>query len=307
MLKKSVAVLMSTYNGELFIREQLDSLLNQKNIEMTLFIRDDGSKDKTVEIIKEYVKNNASIHFMEDNENLKPGASFLKLLKNVVKNEEKFDYYAFADQDDIWLEDKLSAAAEMIGETDTPVIYCSNQYIYKNGKNEGIRFDKVPDLSIVGHVTRNEIYGCTMVMNYALASFTANSKLPSKNYLDLRCHDSWVLLLAMIGGKVVYDKNSYILYRIHENNTIGIPQRPLSERIKRFFNGVTKNNRQECAEVLLANFPDAKFPDRKYLEEFAYYRKSFKKKMGLISDRNICKGKKENSLAFVVKVIFGLV
>jgi len=307
MLNKRIAVLMSTYNGEKFIREQLDSILNQKNADITLYIRDDGSKDGTVGIIREYMKSNSCIHFMNDNKNLRPGASFMKLLVNVVKKEEKFDFYAFADQDDIWLEDKLSAAAEKVGETDKPVLYCSNQYIYKNGNNEGIRFTETPDLSIVGHVTKNEIYGCTMVMNYALAKVITDKKMPSKKYLDLRCHDSWVLHVAMIAGEVIFDENAYILYRIHENNTIGIVDRSLSERIKRFVGGVTKNNRQECAEMLLENFPDEEFPERKYLEEFAYYRKSLKKRLGLIADRKICKGKKESSFLFVIKVIFGYV
>lgn len=303
----SVAVLMSTYNGGKFIREQLDSILSQKNVNMTLYIRDDGSSDDTVEIIREYMKSNASIHFMNDNKNLRPGASFMKLLMSVVRKEEKYDFYAFADQDDIWLEDKLSAAAVKIGETEKPVLYCSNQYIYKSGKNEGIRFHENPDLTVVGHITNNEIYGCTMVMNYALVKLLSDIKMPTKKYLDLRCHDSWVLHVAMIAGEVVYDENAYILYRIHENNTIGIVNRSLGERMKRFFKGVTKNNRQECAEMLLDNFPDTEFPERKYLEEFAYYRKSLKKRFGLIADRKICKGKKERTLFFVIKVIFGYV
>lgn len=265
---------MSTYNGELFIKEQIDSILAQKDVDITLYIRDDGSNDNTVKLIKEYIKKYDCIRFMNDNNNLRPGASFMKLLLSVLKKEKKYDFYAFADQDDIWLENKLSAAVEKIGDNDKPVLYCSNQYIYKNGKNEGIRFNEIPDLSIVGHITKNEIYGCTMVMNYALAKLITDKKMPAKNYLDLRCHDSWVLHVALIAGKVIFDKNAYILYRIHENNTIGIVNRSLGERISRFVHGVTKNNREQCAKMLLANFPNTDFPDRKYLEEFAYYRKA---------------------------------
>lgn len=307
MSNKKIAVLMSTYNGENFIREQLDSILNQKNVDIVLYIRDDGSKDNTVNIIREYMKKNACIRFMKDNKNLRPGASFMKLLLNVIKKEEKYDFYAFSDQDDIWLEDKLSAAAEKIGCTDEPTLYCSNQYIYRNGNNEGLRFRIPPDLSIVGHVTRNEIYGCTMVMNYSLAKLITEKKLPSKRYLQLRCHDSWAFHVAKVAGKVIYDENSHILYRIHDNNTVGVRELTLSERLKRFTVGKTKNIRQETAESLLTNFPDVEFPDRKFIEEFAYYKKSFRYKLGLISDRKICKGKKEKSFIFIMKVILGYI
>ena len=107
MLKKQFAVLMSTYNGELFIKEQIDSILAQKDVDITLYIRDDGSNDNTVKLIKEYIKKYDCIRFMNDNNNLRPGASFMKLLLSVLKKEKKYDFYAFADQDDIWLENKV--------------------------------------------------------------------------------------------------------------------------------------------------------------------------------------------------------
>lgn len=88
MLKKQFAVLMSTYNGELFIKEQIDSILAQKDVDITLYIRDDGSNDNTVKLIKEYIKKYDCIRFMNDNNNLRPGASFMKLLLSVLKKKK---------------------------------------------------------------------------------------------------------------------------------------------------------------------------------------------------------------------------
>ena len=112
MADKKVAIIMSTYNGEPFIRQQLDSILNQtyKNIE--LVVRDDGSKDKTVEIIKEYQEKYENIKFFQG-ENLGFVKSFFELLKLT-----EADYYSYADQDDIWIENKIEPAVNSLNKLD---------------------------------------------------------------------------------------------------------------------------------------------------------------------------------------------
>ena len=91
-----VCVMMSTYNGERFLPEQLDSLLGQQGVETEIYIRDDGSADSTRDIIEKYMRKHANIHFTEGR-NIGPGRSFWELLRYV----SEYDYYAFCDQDDV--------------------------------------------------------------------------------------------------------------------------------------------------------------------------------------------------------------
>ncbi len=301
-----IAVLMSTYNGASYIREQLDSILAQKDVEVTLYVRDDGSSDQTVEIVKEYMTK-AEVHLIVDGENLRPGASFMRLLHYVVKKQPAFEYYAFADQDDIWLEDKLHAAIEMLKTTNKPAIYASNQYIFRDGKNEGLRFTETPDLSLMGHININELYGCTMAMNRELAEAAANVKCPPKEYLDLRCHDSWVFLIACVIGKVFYDKNSYILYRIHSSNSVGIKKLSIIGRLKRMLKGTVKRIRSQAAKMLVEAFPQMTVPEKENLEKIAYYQKGLGRKIALIKIADKCKTAKESKLVFSLKVLFNYI
>ena len=99
-----IAILLSTYNGEKYIKEQIESLLDQTIKNWFLVIRDDGSHDKTVEILKEYSTSYPNKIFIDGSvrENLGAGKSFMHLLKITHA-----DYYMFCDQDDVWMPDKI--------------------------------------------------------------------------------------------------------------------------------------------------------------------------------------------------------
>ena len=126
MSDKKVAVLLSTYNGEKYVGAQIHSILTQTYKNLVLVVRDDGSKDKTVKIVKEFMENNSNIKLVEG-KNLGFIKSFFELLKY-----EDADYYAFADQDDIWLPNKISLAVESLNklEDDVPNMAFSNSDYY---------------------------------------------------------------------------------------------------------------------------------------------------------------------------------
>ena len=124
----TIAVLMSTYNGEKYIKEQLDSIFRQKEVKVTLYVRDDGSTDGTLDIIKLY----HGIILLPFDENKGPGLSFMTLLYHVMGQSTKYDYYAFADQDDIWMDNKLIKAIKQIQNNGECVLYSSNQWLYEN-------------------------------------------------------------------------------------------------------------------------------------------------------------------------------
>lgn len=227
-MKQNVLVLMSTYNGERFIREQIDSILTQKEVNVRLLVRDDGSTDKTLEILNEYQSAGKLTYYT--GENIGPQLSFMHLLQNAPE----CGYYAFADQDDYWLDDKLSCAVCHLQEKEnTPALYFSQTQLVdeKLSPLESVVIN--PLLTFGEALVYKFIGGCTMVLNHKLRT-AISDKLPAK----MPMHDIWIYTFAMaINAFVYFDKTPHILYRQHGNNTVGQGQGFLYEwkqRYKRF-------------------------------------------------------------------------
>lgn len=210
MKQKKVSILMSTYNGENYIAEQLDSLINQKYKNIEIYIRDDGSTDKTKEIIKEYMQKVKNIHLIEGI-NIGFMNSFFELLK--ISND--FDYYAYCDQDDVWMEDKIERAVKFLEGTDKdkPVLYFSNSDYYDS------------DMNFLGTAEVNKVYnfrnslvecvtqGMTMVINETTRKFIVQNK--AENVLF---HDWWTYMICSGFGQIVYDNKSLVKYRRHNKS-----------------------------------------------------------------------------------------
>lgn len=231
---KNVCVLMSTYNGEKYLKEQLESLLTQQEVNINVIIRDDGSSDKTVSIIQSYMKKHANITFFEG-ERLGPANSFLTLMRISPVS----DYYAFCDQDDFWEKCKIIKAVKKIEEVEkndksAPVMYYSNLKIVDENLQfirmaniKGLR--KVPPFS---SLIDNDVTGCTVVLNNPLRNII-NARKPK----EITIHDAWCNIVCSFFGKEIYDNGSYILYRQHEHNVIGMAgkRRGLKARFKRIW------------------------------------------------------------------------
>ena len=152
MESKKIAVLLSSYNGEQFIKEQIDSVLNQKECKVSLLVRDDGSTDNTIKILENYV-NKGNLNYY-CGKNLKPAKSFLDL----VKHSPECEFYAFCDQDDVWEEDKLISAINQIGDTSTPTCYHSAYMMVDKDLNEiGIGGNDYVSDTIYKSIIRNII------------------------------------------------------------------------------------------------------------------------------------------------------
>lgn len=218
-----VCVLMSTYNGEKYLREQLDSILDQEGVKIKLLVRDDGSRDGTLQILEEY--NNKGLLTYYTGENLGPAHSFLQLLKDAPESS----YYAFSDQDDVWLKNKLiSGVSQIKGFDDIPAFYDSmTTVVDANLIPTGKKFGSKKVYNFATQIARSNVIGCTMIMNKQLQIVIA-SKNP--NYIVM--HDQWIASVCKgIGGIEVKDPESYILYRQHINNEVGAKQ-TVSDRIK---------------------------------------------------------------------------
>ena len=204
-----VAVIMSTYNGEKYLREQIDSILAQKDVDIYLYIRDDGSKDKTVEIIKQYVENFQDKVTLIKGTNLGYKKSFMDCL---MKSSSDCDYYAFSDQDDVWQEEKCIEAIKKIeNQNNIPALYCCSPTIC----DENLQNQKINDLTggsntLEGYWTRSRLPGCCMVFNNELYKMATKISLDD---LSVVAHDTAIASIAYAFGSVYIDSNSYMLHR----------------------------------------------------------------------------------------------
>ncbi len=213
---KKVAVLMSTYNGEAYLEQQIDSVLVQEGVEVSLLVRDDSSTDGTQIILDKYQKTGTLMWYT--GENLKPAKSFLNLLNNAPDA----DYYAFCDQDDVWLADKLIRAIACMDSAngEVPQLYYGKPRLV-NGDLEPLESPRSASETTKGFggaVISGNATGCTMVINDSLKRLVCG-KMPE----FLSMHDAWVFAVCVsMGGKWYFDKDVHILYRQHGNNVIGI-------------------------------------------------------------------------------------
>lgn len=298
-----VAVLMSTYNGEKFLQEQIESILSQKDVELTLYIRDDGSLDRTIDIIDDYNKKHPNICFTKGN-NVGVGNSFMQL---VYKAPTDYDYYAFADQDDIWLSEKLSKAISILKKKNTPYLYCSNQSLVDKELNSlGKRYKQTPDTSYMQILCNNKITGCTMVWNNALNTLIRDeNRRPDSALLRNRIHDVWVAMVASVVGEIYFDMDSYIKYRQHDNNVVGARKKTLyndiTEKIGKLFNPNERNGRSLLAKAIYRLYGEY-IAEQEVLIDSAYYNK-----IALVKDVSIiARYSGETYFGLILKVLLGL-
>lgn len=309
--KPIVGVLMSTYNGEKYIREQLDSIFEQADVNVKLFVRDDGSSDRTRDILKEYAVIYELVD-LSDGERVGPGESFMRLLCKATKRIE-VQYLAFADQDDIWLKNKLSVAIKAIEQCEDKgaVLYSSNQFLYVNEINNGKRYAERQSVNLINHMTKNTIAGCTFVLNRDMATLITDAGIPNYRVIKYRLHDAWIMLIAIACGRVIYDENAYMLYRIHEDNVVGIKAESLTKRLSKLARLVKKrddaNIRMITAQEMLRLYPHMNEEHKQIVRLFANYQNSMRDKFRLAFNKDIRKGCIENADVFSIKVLLNFV
>ena len=228
-----VAILLATYNGAPWLREQLDSLLCQTHDNWVLYWRDDGSGDGTLAILQEFGQRAGQGRCVELTE--PPGrtgaaGSFLALLRSVCDGLTERDMVAFADQDDIWLPQKLERgiAALRGAPRDQPVLYCARQILVDNTLQQlGVSRPLSRPAGFPTALTQNVATGCTVMLNCRAARLVAASR-PSTGTL----HDWWAyLLVTAAGGKLIQDDEPVVLYRQHALNLVGAPASMVSRAI----------------------------------------------------------------------------
>ena len=295
-------VLLSTYNGEKYLREQLDSLLKQTLRPDRIFIRDDGSRDDTVAILEEYCSEHP---FMEYycGKNLGPAKSFWEL---ITKTEEA-DYYALCDQDDVWFEDRLETAVKRLEQEDKdiPLLYCSRYTLTDQDLNP--LDSNVSGLYGFSDFAHSLIYhtapGCTFVFNAAARKQILKYDV-EKEYCVI--HDAIIHKVVTMSGKMILDDTSHIYYRQHGDNQIGMDAnkvRVFLGRVNRFLNGKIRNYRSRTAQSLLRVYgEECSEENRELLRIVADYAKDPQLKKQLM-DREEFRSHTVNDLFFRILVL----
>lgn len=224
-----VDILLSVYNGEKYLRQQIDSLLNQDINCFRIIIRDDGSSDSSLKIIHEYAQNHPyTINVIDDG-----GATgsakggFFRLMQHSTAG-----YIMFCDQDDVWLPDKvrrtLCAMRRMEEEcgSDMPLLVHTELIVSDMKKARNFdSFTKYQGLdpkkkSLSRLICQNNVTGCTVMMNRALSNLCLKGDIDAV-FDDILMHDWWIALLAAACGKIGFIRRPSIIYRQHGANTLG--------------------------------------------------------------------------------------
>lgn len=224
-----VNILMSTYNGQQFLAEQIRSIQDQSYTDWTLFIRDDGSSDNTKEILKDFERQDSRIHLIDNDksDNLGVIKSFHKLV-----NHDRADYYFFSDQDDVWLPNKLELSLKEAQNylADLPLMVYMDLKVV-NQDLEIMTESMVKSQShhanteLVQELTENTVTGGVAMINHALAEMWQETD-------DILMHDWYLALLASAFGNLVFIDQPGELYRQHSDNVLGA--RTLSKRFKKW-------------------------------------------------------------------------
>ena len=287
-----VLVLMSTYNGERFLEEQLDSILSQEDVNVSLLVRDDGSKDNTCQILSDYALKHQNIE-LKLCENVGFVKSFSELVKMAVTLDIDADYYAFADQDDIWMPQKLAMACSVLATKDNskPNLFTSNSMQIDAEGRELELFHKGPEPKFrKGNVlVFGTEQGCSMVFNRKAV------EIYSEHEPSLTWHDRWLYHICYFLGSVTYDHQPLFYYRRHEKNALanhkagsleGEPSKIV--RVYRIlFVEPPVTNHVEMAQEFYDHFASRlKKDDQKLFRRFIVCRKSLASKIYMLFSRH---------------------
>ncbi len=224
MTPANVAILLSTWNGATYLPDQLASFLNLNGPAWRLYWRDDGSDDRSADIVRAFAAGDGAGKVVECPDNrgrVGITSSFLTLLRRAPDG----CIVAFADQDDVWLPEKLArgvAALTQVGDH-LPALYCARQSLVTASLRPirlSARLEEPPGFPQA--LTQNIATGCTVMLNPAAVRLIAASRAPSATL-----HDWWAyLVVTAAGGRVLIDDAATVLYRQHAGNAVGVPLSP---------------------------------------------------------------------------------
>lgn len=227
MNNKRISVAMATYNGEKYIKEQMDSILKNLSLNDELVISDDGSTDNTINIIKSY--NDNRIKIIEG-----PGQDLKANFNNAIANTTG-DIIFLSDQDDFWYEDKVNEIKRIFDIEDYILIQHDARVIDEKGNIIFESFAKHRNVKngIIRNLIKNSYHGCCIAFRKELKKYIM--PIPNNIYL----HDQWIGMIAELEGKTLFFDKKLMDYKRHSNNVSSFKHLPLyrmvANRITYFF------------------------------------------------------------------------
>jgi len=279
-----ISILMATYNGERFIKEQIESLLEQTVSDYKLYISDDNSTDSTYEIAQGYARKHPEKIFVSQNENNLGGAkqNFIQMMITHID-----EYIMLCDQDDVWLPGKIEKSLHKMKELEDchgiskPIlIYTDLNVVDENLNVISTSYFKTEDINnekktLNKIVARNITTGCTVMYNRALAD------LINVTPEHMIMHDWWLTLIACAFGELGTIYEPTILYRQHSDNEIGIVKvKTLSHMLHKLI------NYKEAKRVLNDTYAQAASLLKIYNDKLSNEQKEFLNKFCDIPNHN---------------------
>jgi len=289
-MNELITILLATYNGEIYVEEQLQSLLNQTYTNWHLIIRDDNSTDGTPAILKRYQQQHPEKITILTNNGVNLGS--ILNFDALLTFAHDAQYIMFCDQDDSWLPDKIATTYAKIRELEReygvnyPIMVFTNfQYVDKQmsiiESKKDFEINTIQNFGFPHLLAQNPVYGCTTIINRALADKVGSIPAQAEN------HDHWIALVAAAFGKLYYYNIKPILYRQHSNNVSGsYDNNSLQKRFKRIF-------------VNKKNFKDVKIKYNMLLALKQRYYNTLNKKQLTILDNFLCLYTNKNPLNIV--------
>ncbi len=220
-MEEPIDILLATYNGEKYIREQIDSILNQTYKNIRLIISDDCSSDTTPEILKEYEEKDKRIILYIQEKNL----GVVKNIEFLLKKVES-PYYMLADQDDYWMPEKVEKTLEKLQEENSDLAFGDLEVvdeklntIYPSFNDYMLLTRKIK--KYINSYKLNYLYNCVTGCTILAKKETIKYFLPLPTISKRLIHDHWIGLMVSLNGKLVYVPEKYIKYRQHGDNQVG--------------------------------------------------------------------------------------
>lgn len=234
-----IDILMSTFNGENFIAEQIESILQQDYTDFRVCIRDDASSDATIDIIREYARRDPRVNVVDlGSDRLGPSASFFALIE-----QSSAEYFMLADQDDVWLKNKISVTLKKLIDLETqsasgmPLAVFSDLIVVDEDLQEISssfwayqRLDPTISENWQHLVSQNVVTGCTLIANRNAREVILPFTLPSM------MHDHWIAARVAKFGRLGYVSEPTVKYRQHARNVEGARQFGSSYAVHKFAN-----------------------------------------------------------------------
>jgi len=258
-MNETVDVLMATYNGEKYVAEQIESILNQSYKNIRLIISDDCSTDRTPSILEEYSKKDNRILIVEHKERFGVVKNFEFLLKQV-----KNPLYMFSDQDDYWEKDKIQSSIDCIEKENAILVFGDLEVVDENLNTIYKSFGDFMLLNkkinkYINSNRLNYLYNCVTGCTVLSKKEYIKDLIPIPSFSKYLIHDHWIGIILSLNGKVAYMPETHIKYRQHGNNQIG------TNKVSHGFSSI-KDVRRLFLDVKLGVFStyveyNEKFPD----------------------------------------------